>query len=106
MMSLLDELFDGRNEARERGDGVLAALLERAYIAISMRRAMDAPVPVQRAAPPSHTEIERTDVKRLCEEIKQLRADMEGMFECANQDTAAALGDLRAEFAALAAKEE
>ena len=57
-------------------------------------------------APPSHTEIERTDVKRLCEEIKQLRADMEGMFECANQDTAAALGDLRAEFAALAAKEE
>ena len=39
-------------------------------------------------APPSHTEIERTDVKWLCEEIKQLCADMEGIFECTNHDTA------------------
>ena len=49
----------------------------------------------------------REEIEQLLrEEIKQLRADMEGMFEYANQDTAAALGDLRAEFAELAAKEE
>ena len=91
VMGLLDGLFEGRNEARERGDGVLAALLERAYIAISMR-SLDAPVAVQRAAPPSHTEIERTDVEWWCDDIKQLRSDMEVMFDYTNQYTASTLG--------------